>query len=236
MIQIAIVDDEKEAAQLLNHYIDRYFSKKQEDYKVVCFSNGLNFLDEFEGKFDVVFMDIEMPHLNGIETAKKMRQIDDSVVLIFVTNMAQYAIRGYEVNAIEFMVKPVGYYNFTDKMDKALHFVRRNTEKCILLHDQDIMAKVRISDIYYLEKDRNYIIYHTENGQFRERGTMAEIEKQFTEFGFSKCISGCLVNLRYVTGMSRDAVFIKDVNLPLSRQQRKVFVKEFADFFGGVSL
>lgn len=234
MLQIAVVDDEKEAALTLKGYIEKYFEEKEEQYHVTIYANGLNFLDDFTGKFDIIFMDIEMPHLNGIETARKMRKIDASVVLVFVTNMAQYAIRGYEVNAIEFMVKPVGYYNFADKMEKALTFVQRNTERSMVLHNQDEIARVRISDIYYLEKDRNYIVFHTKSGLFRERGTMAEMEEQLVGSGFSKCIAGCLVNLRHVTKMSKDEVWIQETCLPISRQQKKVFVTEFAEFYGGI--
>ena len=86
-----------------------------------------------------------MPHLNGIETARSMRKSDQTAALIFITNMAQYAIHGYEVNAIEYMVKPVGYYNFSDKMSKALEFAKRDTEKYVLLHNEDMFIKLPVS-------------------------------------------------------------------------------------------
>ncbi len=232
-MNIAIVDDDREDAALLEKYMEKYFAGTNGQYHIFVYESGLDFLEDFGRNFDIVFMDIEMPHLDGIETARKMRRMDETVVLIFITNMAQYAICGYEVNAIEFMVKPVGFYNFSDKIAKALKFVKRDTEKKLLLHDGETIVRLSVSKIFYLEKDKNYVLFHTESGEYKERGTMAEMEEKLTGLGFSKCITGCLVNLRYVSRLSKDAVWVGDRCLPLSRKQKKIFVKEFADFMGG---
>ena len=213
--------------------MERYFKEKGGDYQVWTFENGLDFLDEEKLSFDIVFMDVEMPHLNGIETARNFRKRDKMAVLVFITNMAQYAIHGYEVDDIEYMVKPVEYYNFSDKMEKALRFVKRDQEKTLLLHGQEVTARIPVSGIYYMEKERNYILFHTKEGDFRERGSMGEMEEKLAGSGFSRCITGCLVNLRYISKMSKDAVWVGDRCLPISRSQRKQFAKDFADFLGG---
>ena len=232
-MNIAIVDDAEKDALLLKRYIEKYSTEKKQTFKIYIYMNGLDFLNEIEKNFDIIFMDIEMPHINGIETAKKLREIDETAILIFITNMAQYAIHGYEVNAIEFMVKPVGYYNFSDKMSKALKFVKRDTEKVILLKNEETLVKIPISNIYYLEKDKNYIIFHTQKGDYKERGSMTQMEEKLKETRFSKCIAGCLVNLQYVSKISKDEVFVNNICLPISRKQKKQFVKDFTDFLGG---
>lgn len=104
----------------------------------------------------------------------------------FVTNMAQYAIRGYEVNAIDFIVKPVGYYVFADKLEKAIRFSRRNTEKEFVIQTEDSIIKIACSQIIYIEKDKNYMICHTKMGDYRIRGTIASMEEKLTGEGFSK--------------------------------------------------
>lgn len=233
IMKIAVVDDNPKDRGRLKQYIERYASEQKMQFEVFLYANGLDFLDDMGKNFDIVFMDIEMPHLDGIQTAKKMRETDDTTILVFITNLAQYAIHGYEVNAIEFMVKPVGYYNFSDKMAKALKYLRRNDEKIMLFKSGDIITKIPVSKILYLEKDKNYIVFHTEQGDYRERGSMSEIEEKLSGMGFSKCIAGCLVNLRYVSRMEKDVVWLKDIRLPVSRTQRKLFAKEFADFLGG---
>lgn len=232
-MKIAVVDDSPRDLQLIKGYVERYFKENGGDYQVRTFENGLDFLDEEKLSFDIVFLDVEMPHLNGIETARNFRKRDKMAVLVFITNMAQYAIHGYEVDAIEYMVKPVEYYNFSDKMEKALRFVKRDQEKTLLLHGQEVTARIPVSGIYYMEKERNYILFHTKEGNFRERGSMGEMEEKLAGSGFSRCITGCLVNLRYISKMSKDAVWVGDRCLPISRSQRKQFAKDFADFLGG---
>ena len=232
-MKIAVVDDNPKDGGRIKQYIERYALEQDQKFQVFLYASGLDFLDDMERNFDVVFMDIEMPHLDGIETARKMRERDDTTILIFITNLAQYAIHGYEVNAIEFMVKPVGYYNFSDKMTKALRFVRRNEEKVMLFKSSDAVTKIPVSQILYLEKEKNYIIFHTERGEFRERGSMAEMEEKLAGAGFSKCIAGCLVNLRHVLKMEKDLVWVGNTSLPVSRAQKKQFAKEFVDFLGG---
>ncbi len=232
-MKIAVVDDSPRDLQLIKGYVERYFKENGGDYQVRTFENGLDFLDEEKLSFDIVFLDVEMPHLNGIETARNFRKRDKMAVLVFITNMAQYAIHGYEVDAIEYMVKPVEYYNFSDKMEKALRFVKRDQEKTLLLHGQEVTARIPVSGIYYMEKERNYILFHTKEGDFRERGSMGEMEEKLAGSGFSRCITGCLVNLRYISKMSKDAVWVGDRCLPISRSQRKQFAKDFADFLGG---
>lgn len=232
-MKIAVVDDNLKDGGRLKQYIEKYALEHEKKFEVFLYANGLDFLDDMGRNFDIVFMDIEMPHLDGIETARKMRETDDTTILIFITNLAQYAIHGYEVNAIEFMVKPVGYYNFSDKMTKALKYLRRNDEKIMLFKNSDVITKIPISRILYLEKDKNYIIFHTEQGDYRERGSMGEMEEKLSGMGFSKCIAGCLVNLRYVSRMEKDVVWLKNISLPVSRTQRKLFAKEFVDFLGG---
>ena len=232
-MNIAIVDDSKKDAALLKGYVEQFCAEQEEAVQIFVYRDGLDFLDEMGKNFDIVFMEVEMPHLNGIQTAREMRKTDETTVLVFITNMAQYAIHGYEVNAIEYMVKPVGYYNFADKMTKALRFVRRDKEKILLLKGDDTVAKIPLWEVYYLEKDKNYIMFHTKKELYRERGSMVEMEEKLQGARFAKSCSGCLVNLKHVSKMSKDMVFVHGEGLSLSRSQRKEFVSAFTEFLGG---
>ena len=174
-----------------------------------------------------------MPHMNGLEAAKRIRERDTSVGIVFVTNMAQYAIKGYEVNAIDFIVKPIEYYVFADKLKKAIRFCQLNKEKQILIETEDSVEKIILSQIYYIEKDKNYLIYHTTTGNRRVRGTMKAVNEKLKEEGFSQSIQGCLVNLRHVTKIENDTVWIGENALPVSRQKKKEFKEYFMKYIGG---
>lgn len=116
MISVAIVEDEAEQAGILLSYLERYGQEYGVGFQATHFSGSLAFLNDVRTIFDIVFMDIEMPYKNGMEAAAEMRQINTESCLIFVTNMAQYAIKGYEVDAMDFVLKPVNYFAFNPKI------------------------------------------------------------------------------------------------------------------------
>lgn len=234
MVRVALIDDNPQDMQTLRGHIDTYAEKTGETFSIEQFSDGLLFLDHFAGNYDVIFMDIEMPHLNGIDVARKMRQADLLVALIFVTNMAKYAVSGYEVGAIDYMVKPVSYPALRDKLSRAIASTARDRGASLLIHNGDAVTRLRVMDIYYLEKDKNYIVFHTEQGVFRQKGAMTEYAQQLAESGFSKCAAGCLVNLWRVKRLSKENVWVDDGTcLPIARPQRKEFTERFLSLLGG---
>lgn len=233
MIRIGLIDDDLDHLRLMKSFLTQYEKEEKVNFSIKEFNDGLNFVEDYDGNLDVIFLDIEMPHMDGMTAAKKIREKDQALGIVFVTNMAQYAIHGYEVNAIDFIVKPVSYYVFTDKLNKAIRFSRLNMEKDFVIQTEDSIIKLTSSQIIYVEKDKNYLVFHTKQGVCRSRGTISELEQQLSREGFSECINGCLVNLKYVTKMEKDTVWVDEVPLPITRRRKKEFKEDFMKYLGG---
>lgn len=232
-MKIAVVDDVPRDAQLLVQYLNQFQEEQGTSMQIRPFYSSIDFLEEYDGTYDIVFLDIEMPGSDGLTTAREIRGRDDAVAIIFITNMAQYAIHGYEVNAIDFMIKPVGYFNFAQKLGKAMRFLHRRSQRTVLLSGEDGVIRLATSDIRYVEKDRDNLIYHMRQGTFRKRGTMKAEKEQLRGLPFEECTVGCLVNLEAVQRIGKEHVYLKEEQLPLSRRMKKDFTQSYIDFAGG---
>lgn len=129
MWNVAIVEDEAESSELLRAFLERFEKEAKVSLSVSSFADGMDFISDYTPKYDLVLLDIDMPHLNGLAAAKKLRKMDDDVLIVFVTNLAQYAIRGYEVEALDFLVKPVDYTAFAAMMHKAQRYLHAQRSK-----------------------------------------------------------------------------------------------------------
>lgn len=233
MIRIAVVEDDDNSASLLQTYIERYQQAHAADCQLVFFKNGLDFISDYQPIYDVIFMDIKMPHLDGMEAAKQLRECDEETALIFITSMAQYAIRGYEVNALDFMLKPVKYYDFEMKLKKAIHYIEKHKDTKITINSGDIIKRVSVRDLYYIEVINHTLIYHTESQAYQAYGQLKNLEETLAPCNFAKCNSCYLVNLRHITEVRPNSILIGSDEIPISRRRKKDFMKSLADYMGG---
>ena len=169
MIKVAIVDDNRKDADILVQYLKKFGEQNEHcEIKVDYFDNGLQFIVDYKAVYDIIFMDIEMPKMDGLNAARRLREVDPNVCLIFVTVMGKFAIYGYEVDALDFLVKPVTYLNFCDKMQKALRKCNRNKVSYTLVASEKGIVKLPLHDILLIDKDFHDKVYNTAHGEYRE--------------------------------------------------------------------
>lgn len=233
MIKIAVVDDDANEREQIKSNLKVVAEKEKTEYEIYEFGDGFSFLDNYRSNFDLVFMDIEMPGMDGIDVAKQMRLLDESAVLIFVTNMAQLAIKGYEVEALDFIVKPINKYNFAMKVSKVFARISSRIKETVQIKMDGETYNVEISSIRYLEIDGHFVVYHCAGKEYREYSTLKDAEKKINKPVFVKCNRCYLVNLNYVGSINKNYVTVAGAELLISRPQKKEFLSALADFYAG---
>ncbi len=233
MIKIAIVEDDKTQSELLSDYIKRYGKENGCDFVITCFDKARQFTDAFDRNFDIAFLDIELPDGNGMELAEKLREKDKKVIIIFVTNLAQYAVKGYKVRAFDFIVKPISYYNFALNFPNALECLENNKEVELWVKNNDGKRRLTASQILYVEVMAHYLTYHTKEGTFTALGSIASVADELKGASFSFCNRCYLVNLKYVTQVTQTQVSVGDEWLQISRRKRADFLEDLNDYLAG---
>ena len=234
LVNIAIVEDDPKETEKFCNNLNRYAKENPEyTFQYDTYSTATAFLFNYQPTYNIVFMDIEMPGLNGMDAAHKLRTMDENVTLVFVTNLANFAVNGYEVNAFDFVVKPVPYPSFNLKMQRIMKKLEKQVAKSILLKHPDGIVRLQTSEILYIEVSKHDLIYHAQSGSFRAYGTLKAAEKELDAKQFVRCNSCYLVNLAYVRGIEADTVLLKNDRLPISRAKKKTFLQELNNYLGG---
>lgn len=236
MYRIAVVDDQEEGRAGLKAFIKRYASERKMAVEIFEFEDGESFLKSFKNNYEIVLLDIEMGGIDGMETARRLREQDENVCLIFVTRLANYAVQGYGVRALDFLVKPVNYENFSLKMDRAVTEAERAAKKEILLVTTQGNVRVRTADIFYVEVMNHTLIYHTKDGDLSVRGSIRDCEEKLAPCDFARCNKSYLVNLYYVTEIRRGEIRVGDVYLPIGTTKKQTFMKQLTEYMGEIVL
>lgn len=226
MLQIAIVEDDREQAALLETHIRRYDEEHRIGITVSVFYNVITFLEKYEAAFDIVYMDILMPMMNGLDASRLLREKDERVMLIFVTSMRQYAIRGYEVAASDFLVKPVAYPEFALKFSRALAKLQQ-TNRDLLLRTESGVVRIPLSQIRYVEVRGHHCVYHTAAGEYKQYRTMKSVEEELSGRDFARCNNYLLVHLPFVDKIEDLTVTVAGETLPISHPRKKAFTDAF---------
>lgn len=236
MVRVAIVEDEKEYVQILYGYLKKYEEAFNMKFQISTFQDGLDIVMNYKSEFDIIFLDIQMKHMDGMKAASEIRKLDEDVIFIFITNTIQFAVQGYMVDALGYVLKPVPYLAFSQIVTKGIKQLHKKKQKEYLkIEVEGGVMRLDISTIYFIESQRHYVMVHSEHGDFLTPGPMKDLEKYLANKGFAKCHNAYLINLAHVTSIVQNDVVLSDGKLiNISRGRKKEFMDSLTNFVGGI--
>lgn len=233
MQRIAIVEDNPKTADQLQDYVKRVAETAHTLLETEVFFTAEDFLKRPSSRYAMVCMDIELPGMNGMDAAQALRKQDEKIGILFITNMGQYAVRGYAVQALDYILKPVRYQDFADKLIRSLKRLERAGQRGIVLDTVDGLVRLPLTELYSIRVDGHKIIFETEQGAFLKRGSsMKQMEREFLPYGFIRISTERMVNLRCICGIREKEVTVGRITIPISRGKKRELVQALAELFG----
>lgn len=232
-MRIAIVEDQAQELERLASFVRRYFDERGQNCQLTLFSDGDELLDAQRQDWDLVFLDIQLKRVDGMKTAERIRQRDKDVILVFVTSMAHYAIKGYGVQALDFLLKPVNFRMLERVLMQVERMLQERQTKMITLPLQKGIVRLDVADIYYVEVESHTLSVVTRSETLHLRGTISNIETLLQDYGFFRCNNCYLVNLMHVSRVERGVAVVGGHSLSISRPRQKKFMEALTRHIGG---
>lgn len=233
MISIAIVEDDAHQREQLKQLLERYAGEKKVDFRIFPFADGVDIMEHYTSQYAVIFLDIQLNVMNGMETAERIRQQDEYVDLVFVTSFSQYALDGYHVAASDFLVKPATYVSVSRIMNKLMRKYEREKDDFLVLNNSRKLQRIRLQGVQYIESVGHYVKIHSDDGVAMFPATIKDIEAQLEGRPFFRCSIGVIVSLARIDAIEQYQVQVGGTWLPISRQKRKALIDAVNRYLSG---
>lgn len=235
MIRVAIVEDDCVYAEQLTAFLKTYEFDYDEQIHITIFADGGEIAEHYKSRFDIILMDIEMGFMDGMTAAEMIRKLDKEVIIIFITNMSQYAIRGYEVDALDYVLKPVTYFAFSQRLQRAIARMHVREETYLVIHFKTGLMKIVLSDLYWIESVGHRLTYHTKQGAYESTSnSIHKIEEKLGSDHFFRCNKSYLVNLAHVKEIKEGCVLVNGTKIVISRGRKNDLLKALAHYMGEI--
>ena len=227
-IKVGIVEDEIAEEQRTEEMLKRFFTEEDIPFEIFSFTKGEELFSRGFSDIDLLLFDIILPNENGVEIAKKVRTLNWNGPLIFITKTIQFALDGYKVDALDYLLKPLSYDDFRLKLLKACKIINVSRDKQIIIRTSEGTISLRESSISYVEVCKHYLTFHSDKGVYTIRGSMNKIAQSFST-RFANSSNSFLVNLDRIDLIKANDVVVNGETLPLSRNFKKELLRRFAE-------
>ncbi len=233
MIHLAICDDERLLVDSLTEQFRRYEQEAGEEIKITRYYDGLELIEKYDPTIDLIFLDIQMKLVDGLRAAKRVRELDEKVGIIFLTTLTQYGLEGYQYQAMDYIIKPLKYARLKSELDSFLSRRRREENPFIIVTNDSGNYRIFLNSLRYVETFNRNLLFHTERENIICYKTMKEITQKLAPQGFIRCHSSYLVNPFFVKGVKKlEITLITGETLPISQPKRKEFMERLTEYWG----
>ena len=231
MILLAIVDSNQQDAQSLEKCVEHYLKKRDIGHLIHRYDGGVEFIRS-RTNYDIVLTDIQLEDMDGLDAARFLRIVNRDAALIFVTHRAEMVICGYEVNAMDFILKPIDQPVIDYALERALRGIPKYRESFFALKTPDSIVSLSNYSIYYVEVYGHELVYHTQRGDYRVRGQLGEAREKLKDGYFIQCSRSHLVNVRHMQGLYSDYLMVIGTNVPITKVHHKEIKQAYLDYLG----
>ena len=234
VISTAIIEDDSAQAELLKGCLNELETSSL-SFDISCFESAEEFLATLQsGKYQLIFQDIQLKKMDGLSCARRVRSVDEDVIIVFITSMAQFAINGYEVDAKDYILKPVIFDSFQRKMRRILPMIKERRDILINIAPEGLDPEmVRAEDLIFVENFGHKLIYHLSGRERESYGTISAAEEKLRPYKFIRCNRNTVINSRLIEFVRDNTVKVGDYELSISSTRKKEFLSELNELIGG---
>lgn len=211
----------------LSSCLTKFAERFQIKFELTSIKTGISFLSSYKKRYDLIFISIELPDINGIQATRELRKIDQDTFLILLSNVSHYALDGYELGASDYILKPIKYQNFERKLSRILKKIILKNDESILINLGNKKKVININEIKYVEIMSHDIMIHLDKEIVKTTGVLTKFEKTLNNPKFKRCSACALINLSYIDEIKgNDIKLITGEIIRIGRTKKKEFIKE----------
>ena len=234
MINIGICEDELHYRVNIKDMLGDILSTYSINYKIYEFSSGEELLSNYPKDLDILIMDIQMKIINGMDTARKIREFDQNLEIIFMTSFSEFMQEGYEVKAYRYILKPISERKISRNILPCINEIMKKKNNYLTINVKNYVDRIKIDSIVYIETDRPNILIYTNDNKYTTKMSISKIDKILREHGFFRCHNIYIVNLKLVESMNSNTLKIGEKYIPISKYRVKELKLALTNILGDI--
>nr|WP_302168274.1 LytTR family DNA-binding domain-containing protein [uncultured Schaedlerella sp.] len=236
MIKIAICDDEPHFIERMEKMLRIYEEKSKQSFLIKKYEKPLKLTGAFKEGFQIYFLDLQMPNMNGLELAKAIRETDDRAVIFFVTSYREHVFESFQYDVANYIIKPITQIQIDSEMNRVLRKLNTLGQEYLTVKNDKGYLKIYFSDIQFIETYGRNVLIHCQGGR-KEIGhfKMQDLEQQLGASSFIRCHNGYIVNVDYIAGIHELTVTLLSGDvIYTTKTRKKQLIKKLAERMGMV--